>query len=106
MSRWRVAAAVLMMAAACHPAPRSPTHHVVRIEAMQFVPALVELVPGDTVTWQNADLVPHTATSVGGTWDSKAIAVGASFTLVVPADGIGAYRCTYHPLMEAELRRE
>ncbi len=96
--------AALALAAACHSGSRAPTHHRLQIEAMAFGPAALEVVPGDTVTWVNRDLVPHTVTNDDGKWDSGDLAVGASFTWIVRADGIGGYHCTYHPLMRGTLR--
>lgn len=73
--------------------------HEVHIRAMRFEPAVIDARPGDTVVWINDDFLPHTATSTSEAWDSGEIAPGASWRLVVGADGAGEYLCTFHPMM-------
>jgi plastocyanin len=73
------------------------------IEHFAFVPAKVEVTPGDRVVFTNRDIAPHTATAVGGSWTTKDIARGRSETLVVPSNGAGAYVCRYHPAMRGRL---
>ncbi len=64
---------------------------------MQYAPAALEVAAGDTVVWQNTDIVPHTVTSKG--WNSGPIAAGASWKKVMRARGVVAYHCTFHPTM-------
>ena len=54
--------------------------------------------------WVNKDLVPHTATSEAGGFDSQMIEAGKSWTYTVRKKGDLAYICTYHPTMKAMLR--
>lgn len=97
-----VAVVAMVLATACHRGAPA-RHHRLRIEAMAFSSPEGPIAPGDTVTWTNADLVPHTVESVRGTWDSGNVAPGASFTWVATREGLGAYRCAYHPLMRGVL---
>ena len=76
--------------------------HTVVIDAMQFQPATLELKRGDTVVWQNKDLVPHTAT-VQGRFDSGRIDPGRRWSWKVSGDGRIDYVCTYHPGMKGSL---
>ena len=40
--------------------------HVVEIRNLEFTPKELTVVPGDTITWINYDLVPHTVTADDG----------------------------------------
>jgi plastocyanin len=82
----------------------TPQVHTVMIEGMRFQPEGLTVAAGDTVVWINRDLVPHTATSAAGRFDSGEMAPGKSWTHTVRATGEFAYTCTYHPLMKAVLR--
>lgn len=102
--RVTVGAAALVAVSACRgSAAPGPRHREVAIEELTFVPARLEVSPGDTITWTNRDVVPHTVTGVEGRWDSSLLASGESFTLVVSDDSPGEYRCEYHPLMTGSL---
>ena len=89
------------VAGAAGPAPRE---HTVLIEGMRFQPEGLTAAAGDTVVWINRDLVPHTASSASGRFDSKEIAPGKTWRHVVRSSGEFSYICTYHPLMKAVLR--
>ena len=54
------------------PALSGAATQTVTIEGMKFQPASVTVKRGDTVVWQNKDVVPHTATAAGK-FDSKNI---------------------------------
>jgi plastocyanin len=93
------------LAAACRgPAP-APRHHQIAIESLAFSPATLVVRRGDTVTWTNRDIVPHTATGPESSWDSGYLAAGADFMMVVGAEA-GGYRCAYHPTMTGTLSSE
>jgi plastocyanin len=89
------------VAGAANAAPRV---HTVLIEGMRFQPEGLTVAAGDTVVWLNRDMVPHTATSPAGRFDSGELAPGKSWTYTVRATGEFTYICTYHPLMKAILR--
>lgn len=76
--------------------------HEVKIEGMQFSPATVRVSRGDTITWRNNDVVPHTATSQGQ-FDSGAIAPGKTFSKKMDRPGAYDYICTYHPGMKGRI---
>jgi plastocyanin len=83
--------------------PESTTH-TVTIEGMRFQPEVLTVAPGDTVVWVNEDLVPHTATSKAGGFDSKDIQADKSWRYTIQTTGEFAYICTFHPTMKAMLR--
>jgi plastocyanin len=69
---------------------------------MQFSPTALTVRRGDTVTWRNNDLVPHTATAQGR-FDSGAIAPGKTFSRKMDQAGEFDYICTYHPGMKGKV---
>jgi plastocyanin len=93
-------AIAVLAAAAALPSQAQPVTHTVRIEGMQFVPATLTVRKGDRIFWQNADLVPHTATAAGK-FDSKTIAAGRSWSAEAPAPGRYDVVCTLHPGMKS-----
>jgi plastocyanin len=76
--------------------------HEVKMEGMQFSPATLEVHRGDTVTWRNNDVVPHTATAAGK-FDSGNIAPGKTFARKLDQPGAYDYICTYHPGMKGRI---
>jgi plastocyanin len=85
---------------------RKPKTHTVTIEGMRFQPEMLTVERGDTIVWVNKDLVPHTATSKAGNFDSKLIEADKSWNYTVRTKGDFAYICTFHPTMKAMLRVE
>lgn len=80
-----------------------PARHTVTIEAMRFTPERLTVKAGDIVVWVNRDLVPHTATSEGPTFDSATIDAAASWQFTTAAAGTFDYVCRFHPLMKGTL---
>jgi plastocyanin len=85
---------------------RKPKTHTVAIEGMRFQPEMLTVERGDTIVWVNKDLVPHTATSKAGNFDSKLIEADKSWKYTVRKKGDFAYICTFHPTMKAMLQVE
>jgi plastocyanin len=81
-----------------------PKTHTVAMEAMRFQPETITVAPGDTIIWINKDLVPHTATSEAGRFDSKDIQTEQSWKYTTRNKGDFAYVCTFHPTMKGMLR--
>ena len=81
-----------------------PKRHTVTIESMRFQPETLTVARGDTIVWVNKDLVPHTATSKTGGFDSQIIPAEKSWELTVRKKGEFAYVCTFHPTMAATLQ--
>ncbi len=96
--------AILPLAASNFAAAAAPTVHTVVIEGMRFQPQGLTVAPGDTIVWTNKDMVPHTATSAAGGFDSREIAAGKSWTYTATAKGELSYVCTYHPTMKGVVR--
>jgi plastocyanin len=81
-----------------------PKIHTVTMEYMRFEPETLTVARGDTVVWINKDLVPHTATSKAGGFDSQVVAAEKSWRVTVRKKGTFAYVCTLHPTMKGTLR--
>lgn len=80
-----------------------PQHHVVEIRAFRFQPEHMVVLPGDTITWINRDIVPHTVTADIGSWKSEPLREGQSWKVVVENDGVYSYHCEFHPQMKGVL---
>jgi plastocyanin len=87
--------------AACGP---KPVTYTVTIDASRFEPASLTVAPGDTVVWIKKDIIPHTATSPSGAFDSGELLLGQSWTYRPKQSGDFAYVCAFHPTMTATLR--
>lgn len=94
--------AVLLAGALAFCGAAAAATHVVTIEGMKFEPAVVTVRAGDTVVWQNKDLVPHTATATG-LFDSGPIAAGKRWSWTARKAGRHGYVCTYHPGMQGSV---
>lgn len=68
-----------------------------------FQPATLTVTVGDTVTWVNRDIVPHTVTAMDGAWDSGEVPPGGAFVLIVGRRDVTPYVCRYHPTMVGAL---
>lgn len=97
------AGCVWLIAAVAVPAcaPRAPVVHAHRIvmHGVKFDPDSLVLAAGDSVTWVNHDLVPHTATAADGGWNSGTIPPDSSWSTVIARPGPQAYACGFHPTM-------
>jgi plastocyanin len=94
---------VAMIAAPAASCARRPALHRVTMQRVAFEPAALGVAAGDTVEWDNRDLVPHTTTATSGAWDSKVIEPNASWRTVIAARGDQAYACTLHPTMKGRI---
>ncbi|MEE9332997.1 MAG: plastocyanin/azurin family copper-binding protein [Granulosicoccaceae bacterium] len=85
-------------------ATSEPTTHVVDIKDFKYSQVTLILKPGDSITWTNLDIVPHTATAVDKSWTSPELKTGESYTLQVTTATSVDYFCIYHPSMVATLK--
>jgi plastocyanin len=81
--------------------PTSQPSVKVRIDNFAFVPKELTIPVGTTITWQNADDVPHTATSKDEpqTFDSGALDTDDKYSFTFNKPGKYAYYCKVHPHM-------
>ena len=83
--------------------PLQAAEHVVEIRKLEFFPASLRVRVGDTITWINRDIVPHTATAIGKSWDTRKLKKGESRSLRVTAGMQTSYYCRFHPVMKAKF---
>ncbi|MBT3762303.1 MAG: hypothetical protein HOF89_06970, partial [Candidatus Nitrosopelagicus sp.] len=74
-----------------------------------YSPSTATISAGGTVTFDNTDTAPHTATSGSaangpdGIWDSSLIMVNASYSVTLSDSGNYSYFCMVHPWMEGTV---
>ncbi|PCI41266.1 MAG: hypothetical protein COB41_10800 [Proteobacteria bacterium] len=74
----------------------------VTITGFKFVPKELHVMPGDTITWVNHDIVPHSIVISSSQKDiSPVLDSGETFTYIV--EGNMAYECGLHPPMKGKL---
>ena len=61
-----------------------------------FSPNIVTVTSGTRVTWTNTDSAPHTVTADNGSYNSGALAPGATYALTFTAKGEYTYYCALH----------
>lgn len=77
--------------------------HIVHIRNLEFSPRALDVEPGDTVTWINEDLVPHTVTADDESWNSELIEANGQWQTVVKEGLRDTYFCRFHPSMKGRL---
>jgi plastocyanin len=80
-----------------------PQRVQIQMKNFAYAPAAITINAGQTLTWTNDDVVPHTTTADLKTWDSGQLAPGRSFTVTVRKPGTYAYTCSIHPFMHAKI---
>lgn len=94
--------AAIAFAAGAAPA-RAGSGNSVEVVDFAYAPAELTIEVGDTVTWTNRDAVAHTATDVGGAWDTGLLEEGESASITFTAAGTYDYLCTPHPSMTGRI---
>jgi plastocyanin len=67
---------------------------------------VVQARPGDTITWENRDLVAHNVTADAAHVHSGDLAPGKSWRYTVQPGGSFGYACTLHPTMTGRVELE
>jgi plastocyanin len=75
----------------------------VKIDNFSFSPATLEIKAGTTVTWTNADDIPHTVVSNDKVFKSKALDTDQKFSFTFDKPGTYPYFCSLHPKMTAKV---
>ena len=76
---------------------------VIQIENFTFNPPEVTIKPGSTVTWKNADDIPHSVVENDTKFRSKALDTGESFSMTFTDAGDVGYFCGLHPHMKGKI---
>src|SRR5689334_19859057 len=95
-----VAAVAFFCLALAQPVRADVIH--VTMEQIAFNPAQISAFVGDTVEWDNKDIVAHTATARDGAWDVM-IAPNRKSSVVLKSAGTVQYYCRIHPNMVGEI---
>jgi plastocyanin len=75
----------------------------VKIDNFSFGPQTITVPVGATVTWTNADDIPHTAVSTDGVFKSKVMDTDEKFSYTFTKAGKYSYYCTIHPKMTGQV---
>lgn len=75
----------------------------VQIRNFAFVPAIVMVRPGTTVTWTNADEDPHSVVANDKGFRSSALDTGDSYSFTLTKAGDYGYFCSLHPHMTGRI---
>ena len=75
----------------------------VSIDNFTFKDPLVTVKPGTTVTWTNADDIPHTIVARDGSFKSKVLDTGDRFSFTFAKPGQFGYFCSIHPHMTGTI---
>lgn len=68
-----------------------------------FLPRIIRVTTGATVSWYNVDEEAHRIRATDGTWESNTMPYGAGFDLTFKHPGIYNYNCTIHPAMRGTV---
>jgi plastocyanin len=66
-------------------------------KSYKFSPSVIQIEPGDVVTWTNNDDFPHTVRLKDGSEPDKPVSVGKSISIDFEKTGIYRYDCSLHP---------
>ncbi|MCZ6653240.1 MAG: plastocyanin/azurin family copper-binding protein [Planctomycetota bacterium] len=88
-----------------------PGANEVFMQAIAFNPMEITIQAGESVTWINQDIVPHTATSgnpgdedLGAIFRSAQFGQGGTFTHTFNDEGEFVYFCEVHPGMMRDAK--
>ena|SRR5689334_13580414 len=101
-----LAASALMMStvsAMTKAAPGPAPSAAVQIGNFTFKAQVLTVKPGTTVTWTNADDIPHTVASSTGAFRSKVLDTGERFSFTFAKPGQFGYFCSLHPHMTGTI---
>jgi plastocyanin len=81
----------------------APPAAAVSIDNFTFKAQVLTVKPGTTVTWTNADDIPHTVVSKDGVFKSKVLDTGDRFSYTFAKPGQFGYYCSLHPHMTGTI---
>jgi plastocyanin len=96
-------ATLLMLAATPSVAANDQGAAEVKIDNFSFGPQTITVPVGTTVTWRNADDIPHTSVSTDGVFKSKVMDTDEKFSYTFTKAGTYAYYCSIHPKMTGQV---
>ena len=97
------AALAAAVAALALPASASAATLTVAAQFQDFGPGQLDILPGETVEWNNVSERTHTVTADEGSFDSGDFTPGSKFDVSFANAGTFAYHCTKHAGMTGEI---
>jgi plastocyanin len=73
--------------------------NTVVIADTKFIPSVITVSKGSTVTWKNLEDRTHNATADDKSWKTEDMELGESKTVTFDKPGTYSYHCTHHALM-------
>jgi amicyanin len=89
----------LLAGVAVMAASAEPEDTAAKIENFTFVPQHLTVKTGTTVTWTNADDIPHAVASTTKAFKSKVLDTNDKFSFTFTSAGTYEYFCSLHPHM-------
>ena len=99
----RFGLACLLVAAMATAGTAADAQSTVHIDNFTFNPPELTVSVGTTVTWQNADDIPHTVVATGKLFRSKPLDTEDHFSFTFTTVGSYDYFCSLHPHMTGKI---
>jgi plastocyanin len=99
----RVLATAGALAFFAAPGSAAPGAGQVNVQFQSFGPDVLDVLPGETVQWQNVSERTHTVTADDASFDSGDLDPAAQFTHEFDSVGAFPYHCTIHAGMTGEV---
>lgn len=80
-----------------------PATASIEISNFAFSPKTLNISTNTTVKWINKDKAPHTIVAQNGTFTSKTLNTGGSFSFTFKSKGTYVYSCGIHPSMKGTV---
>lgn len=84
-------------------AASSGNGNTVDIAGFEYLPAVMTVESGETISWVNDDAAPHTVTENNGDFASKTLDSSSRFTMTFRRPGTYHYFCAVHPGMKGTV---
>jgi plastocyanin len=101
MQPGRIAFVAAIFCGFCAVPAQAATVHVV-VDKLVFAPAEITVKVGDTIEWDNKDILQHTATATNGAWNVM-LPTKKKGSIVVKQAGTFDYFCKFHPNMKGKI---
>jgi len=83
--------------------PAGASAATVSVQFQAFSPVPAEVLPGETVEWDNVSERTHTVTADDGSFDSGDLDPAGKFSVTFASAGTFAYHCTIHSFMHGKV---
>ena len=101
--RYRASLAAIVLLVSLTGGQALATDAKVTISNFTFDPPVLTVKAGTTVTWVNADDIPHVVSEKDGKFRSSALDTDETFSQAFPTAGTIEYFCAIHPHMVGKI---